>query len=215
MFSEDDPFTGTDLDGCVENTGEFAPWAQEIVTTLDSYTNIRHQEQGCTSLPEPASLQEEEPITPKSTPPADTSNFTGDHLDGTPATIQTRQEAQETLYHSLDDQIVKTPREMRPRVLFHPTRHDEEVLAKAIHARNAERFLALWEGKTEGFRSKSEADFTLVLYLLYWTNDDTEQTKRLFRQSGLYDPEKTDTQRGTQTYLDVTVENALRKRRRP
>ena len=93
-----------------------------------------------------------------------------------------------------------------------PTRSDAEVLEKAQSARNRERFQALWNGDISGYRSKSEADFTLVLYLLYWTNDDLAQTKRLFQQSGLYDPEKTDRLTGEHSYLDVTIYNALKKR---
>lgn len=38
VFVDDDPFIGTDLDGCVENTGEFAPWAQAIFTQFDTDT---------------------------------------------------------------------------------------------------------------------------------------------------------------------------------
>src|SRR3989440_8885329 len=38
VFSESDPFTGTDLDNCVAKDGSIAPWAQEIITTLASYT---------------------------------------------------------------------------------------------------------------------------------------------------------------------------------
>src|SRR3989442_1761845 len=38
VFSDKDPFTGTDLDACVAKDGTIAPWAQEIITTLASYT---------------------------------------------------------------------------------------------------------------------------------------------------------------------------------
>src|SRR2546421_348031 len=38
VFSESDPFTGTDLDACVSKDGSIAPWVQEIITTLSSYT---------------------------------------------------------------------------------------------------------------------------------------------------------------------------------
>ena len=63
-------------------------------------------------------------------------------------------------------------------------------------------------------RSFAES-FDLVLLLLYWTNDDEVQTAGLYRQSGRYD-EKTDrpTTRGGDTYLDLTIYNALRKRGR-
>lgn len=39
VFTEDDPFVGIDLDDCIE--GEtLAPWAEEIVSTFDSYSEI-------------------------------------------------------------------------------------------------------------------------------------------------------------------------------
>src|SRR6266516_4715379 len=38
VFSESDPFTGTDLDACVGKDGSIAPSAQEIIASLSSYT---------------------------------------------------------------------------------------------------------------------------------------------------------------------------------
>ena len=41
VFSEDDPFCGVDLDGCLDpKTGELEGWARQIVEELDSYTEI-------------------------------------------------------------------------------------------------------------------------------------------------------------------------------
>jgi putative DNA primase/helicase len=41
VFSSGDPFTGVDLDGCVDpQTGEVAAWAMEIVHYLESYTEL-------------------------------------------------------------------------------------------------------------------------------------------------------------------------------
>ena len=41
VFSSADPFTGIDLDGCVNPTsGEVAVWAMEIVRYFDSYTEL-------------------------------------------------------------------------------------------------------------------------------------------------------------------------------
>jgi len=150
--------------------------------------------------------------------------LTTDHVPGTPTTIEARQAQQESLYTSLGAE--RAPQRSsentrwgvgmgEPLSRSAPTRLDEEVVDKARVARNGERFAALWQGDITGYKSKSEADFTLVLQLLYWTNDDLVQTKRLFQQSGLYDPEKTDRLTGEHSYLDVTIYNALRKRRQP
>ena len=39
VVSDDDMFIGVDLDGCYNaDTGEYEPWASEIMGTLDSYT---------------------------------------------------------------------------------------------------------------------------------------------------------------------------------
>ena len=40
MFSSADPYTGIDLDGCVDENGEIALWALEITRYLDSYTEL-------------------------------------------------------------------------------------------------------------------------------------------------------------------------------
>jgi putative DNA primase/helicase len=40
VFSSADPFTGIDLDNCVDENGEIAGWALEIVRYFDSYTEL-------------------------------------------------------------------------------------------------------------------------------------------------------------------------------
>jgi putative DNA primase/helicase len=40
VFSSADPYTGVDLDDCVDKNGEIALWALEIVRYFDSYTEL-------------------------------------------------------------------------------------------------------------------------------------------------------------------------------
>jgi putative DNA primase/helicase len=40
VFSSGDPYTGVDLDGCVDENGQIAGWALEIIRYLDSYTEL-------------------------------------------------------------------------------------------------------------------------------------------------------------------------------
>src|SRR5918995_3773361 len=40
VFSSGDPYTGIDLDGCVDEDGQIASWALEIAGYLDSYTEL-------------------------------------------------------------------------------------------------------------------------------------------------------------------------------
>lgn len=87
------------------------------------------------------------------------------------------------------------------------------MLEKAENARNGASFTALYQGNIGGHTSKSEADFELVLRLLYWTNDDTDQVRRLFLGSKLADEKTLRPTKGT-TYLDETIDNALKKRQK-
>ena len=225
VFAESDPFTGTDLDACVSKDGTIAPWAQEIITSLSSYTEYSPSKLGVHILTK-ASL----PGTGRKLGNVEMYaegrffTLTADHVPGTPTAIAERQQQQTSLYTSLVPEVppIRSTENTRGGVglgdtlaRFSPTRSDAEVLDKAQSARNRERFQALWRGDITGYRSKSEADFTLVLYLLYWTNDDLAQTKRLFQQSKLYDTEKTDRLTGEHSYLDVTIYNALKKRNKP
>jgi putative DNA primase/helicase len=40
VFSSADPYTGIDIDNCVDGDGEIAGWALEIVRYFDSYTEL-------------------------------------------------------------------------------------------------------------------------------------------------------------------------------
>lgn len=97
-------------------------------------------------------------------------------------------------------------------------RTDEEVLEKAYAARNGENFkrhfegdYSLWEGAGAKHTSHSNADFELVLLLLYWTNKDTSQVDRLFRQSGLMREKWERKIKGNETYGERIIQDALRK----
>ena len=225
VFTEADPFTGIDLDGCVAKDGSLAAWAEEIITTLDTYTEYSPSKLGVHLLTQ-ATLQGAGRKTGNIEMYSHDRFFTltVDHVPGTPTTIEARQAQQESLYASLGGERAPHQRSENTRgsgagggetlARSAPTRSDAEVVDKAQSARNGERFTALWQGDSTGYPSKSEADFTLVLRLLYWTNDDVEQTRRLLQQSGLYD-EKTDRLTGEHSYLDVTIYNALKKRNKP
>lgn len=211
VFSPDDPFCGVDLDHVLNP--EIDPQALKAVRLLDSYTELSPSGTGLhvivqAELPEGGRRRDHIELY-------DRNRFftiTTNHLAGTPESILPRQEAVTALYESLAPPQHSQAKEMRPRAEYSLTRRDDEVLEKAMKAKNGESFRQLWSGDTGGFKSKSEADFTLILRLLYWTGNNTQQTERLFRQSALYD-EKTDRPIKGTTYLSYTIQNALKKRK--
>jgi primase-polymerase (primpol)-like protein len=227
-----------DLDHCrIPTTGVLSEEAQEVMRQLDSYaeasptgTGIHIYLLGTLDLPAHRfsyhGLHIEVYQTDRYT------TLTGVHLPETPALLQPRTDALRDLLQIWQQEEEDTPalpaapQPTRVRVAPYsrsaptgaarPHRPDEEVLRRARQARNGATFETLWNGDDpKGRNDKSEADFDLVLLLLYWTNDDEAQTARLYRQSGRYD-EKTDrpTTHGGATYLDLTIYNALRKRGR-
>lgn len=214
VFSDEDPFTGTDLDGAVNEDGIIAEWAQLYIDALNSYTEYSPSKRGLHILTK-AGLPGSGKKAGKVEMYATTHYFTitADHLPGTPLTINERGAVQIALYEKLAAlDTPEVPENTGVVVRRAPlVRSDEEIIEKAKIAGNGARFSALWEGSIAGYATKSEADFALVLLLLYWTDDDTTRTDRMFRQSGLFD-EKWDRSLGKYTYGQVTIHNALKKR---
>src|SRR5215212_3126125 len=93
-FTKDDPFCGVDIDRCLNAaTGEIEPWAREIIEELDSYTEISPSGTGVhvllsAVLPEGRNRKGRIEIYDRG------RYFTvsGRHLEGTPLTIEERQE---------------------------------------------------------------------------------------------------------------------------
>lgn len=86
---------------------------------------------------------------------------------------------------------------------------DLELVERAKHSKNGTQFAALWAGDTTGYKSHSEADVALCNALVFWTNKDVGRVDRLFRQSGLFRPEKWDRATADSTYGAITIQNAI------
>src|SRR5712691_8707258 len=116
VFSKSDPFTGTDLDTCVAKDGSIAPWAQEIITSLSTYTEYSPSHLGVHLLTQ-ASLEGSGRKVGNVEMYSQGRFFTitTDHVPGTPLTIEQRQEQQARLYASLVPQILPTGRNENTR----------------------------------------------------------------------------------------------------
>jgi hypothetical protein len=134
--------------------------------------------------------------------------FTGNHLPGTPETIENRQAELSALFAEIAPKPVERP--MQNCVSVPCLFSDEHVLTKARNGKNAARFERLWSGDTSGYGSQSEADLALCNELAYWSDYDSDMVDRLFRQSGLYRPEKWDRNaRAGETYGEGTIRRAI------
>lgn len=86
---------------------------------------------------------------------------------------------------------------------------DLALIERAKRSRNGAAFTALWAGDITGYKSHSEADIALCNALAWWTNGDADRVDCLFRQSGLFRPDKWDRPTAGSTYGALTVQNAV------
>jgi putative DNA primase/helicase len=216
MFSSQDPYAGVDLDHCRDPaTGRIEPWAQDIIGTMDSYSETSASGTGVHiivvgTLPPKGCKRGDIEMY-------DTARFftaTGDHLEGTPRTIEPRQAELEALhrrvwpelYQPIGAQVSRPP----PSDSAPPPLSDWTILGMACCARNWEKFQDLFDfgsWRDCGYQSQSEADLGLCCLLAFYTRD-AAQLDRLFRQSKLYRP-KWDERRGAQTYGEQTIQKAI------
>jgi putative DNA primase/helicase len=209
VFRKDDPFFGVDVDECRDpETGEIAPWAQKIVDELATYTEISPSGTGLHS------------IGRGTLPPGGRRKgsiemynqdryfcMTGNSHDGSQTTIENRQteidKFHADIFPKTENTGAKDPHSTEP-----PYLSDDEVIAKALAAKNGAAFDRLWLGETDGFPSPSEADLALCRHLAFWCGSDRVQMDRLFRTSGLMRP-KWDENRGEKTYAQMTIDKAI------
>lgn len=65
------------------------------------------------------------------------------------------------------------------------TSNDQELIARAVNAKNSEKFISLVQGQwLNVYPSQSEADFALINMLCFYSSND-EQVRRMFRDSEL------------------------------
>src|SRR6266487_6804661 len=208
------PFAGIDLDHCIQE-GRIQPWAQEIIKTLDTYTEYSPSWNRATGTGGVHLLVEDKPPASKKAGNIEVYGekhyltITTKHLPGTPATINSRQKALDALYRTLTPPVEEGLYQNTSGGA--PGLSRTELPPEAAHDPVLQRLL---RGDISGYTSQSSADFVLIMKLLHWTGDNIELTRQLFKESGLY-RQKSERKTGETTYLDMTIANALKKRRNP
>ncbi len=205
VFRQGSAIVGIDLDKCRDaETGALEPWAQKIVTDLNSYTEVSPSGRGLHIFPKgtlPPGRRRKGQIEVY-----DDGRFftvTGHHLEGTPDTIEERSGQLSAFHRQVFGEPI-TPLSSRGGV---SRLTDEEILSKCRSVENAGKFEELWRGIISRYPSASEADMALIGLLTRYTQDPV-QVDRLFRQSGLM-RDKWDERRGEHTYGEGTIQTAL------
>jgi len=210
VFKAGGGYVGIDLDHVRDlETGTIEPWAMDIISRMDSYTELSQSETGlhiiCKgSLPQGKRRRGQIEVY-------DQGRYfvmTGKPIEGTPTAIEDRQD-ELNLLHQTYLAEPSSPREA-PLPEVPPFLDDMALLDRAMNASNGHKFRQLFAGKTQGYSSQSEADLALCCLLAFWTGRDAERMDRLFRQSGLM-RDKWDEMRGQETYGQSTIQTAINR----
>jgi hypothetical protein len=201
VFSEEDEFTGIDLDKCIDpDTGEIAAWALSILQQLNSYserspsgTGIKVFIRGRLPRDEQGKCRHKRTGLGQDGAGAvemyDCLRFftvTGKRLEEYSAAAEARQEVLESIHAELfAKKERKEPERQKPAEVA--SLDDNELVRKMLAAKNGADVLRLWNGDTSGYdRDDSRADAALCGHIAFYTGDDPTRIDRIFRQSRLY-----------------------------
>lgn len=169
VFSIDDPYTGIDLDDCIENE-QVAPWAEEIVLSLKSYSEVSPSGKGIKIWVEgkvPSAVKTKQIEIYSS---GRYFTMTGWHVDGTPTEINVANGALDKLWSSLQ------PKEEVPRLTTRPaSRKHLERWAQHKIDYATERVAAALDGERHNERFKMARLLGGLVPLGLATEDEIER----------------------------------------
>lgn len=212
-----DSYAGIDIDDCIDKSGNITPEAQDIITRLNSYTEISPSGRGVKIFLKGKKLGSK--CRKDNVEIYDHGRFftmTGHHVDRTPNAVLPRQAELDTLYRSVFGDTPKPKANKNDNHTGRITLDDAKLLQKAESAKNGEKFRRLWSSdandypKKDGTPDLSAADLALCNELAFWTGRDRERMNRLFCQSGLYREKWNEIHNENgQTYGEMTIDKAI------
>ena len=223
-----DDIAGIDIDHCIDDAGKLSPMAQDIVQTMDAYTEISPSGKGLRILflAPGFSYDKERYYIKESKQGLEIyiAGMTNRYLTVTGNTLRSSDlvNRDAELQTVLDRYMKRNTAEQQPQgqqtldswqyVRMQQRTaadlSDRELIDRAMNAGNGSAFTSLWNGNISGYPSHSEADQALCNLLAFWTNKDAARMDSLFRQSGLMRDKWNRRQSGT-TYGAITISKAI------
>jgi len=202
VLTEEAGIVCVDLDHARDGD-EWEPEALNIVRELNTYTEISPSGEGLHIWAFgllPAGRRRREEIEMYSDGRFIT--VTGNHLPDTPADLQERTAELANLHRRIFGEPAHTLKAVELS--------DDELIEKAMSAKNGAKFRALWNGDTSSYPSQSEADLALCRLLAFWCGNDPERIERLVSQSALGQREKWRTREDyRRRTIRVAIQNLL------
>ena len=190
LLSESDPYTGIDLDACVNpDTGEVAPWAAQIVACFDSYIKLS---------PSGTGLR----IMTQGKKPEGAPSYCGplEVYDRAKALTITGNLHRKGMVKERQAQVAWLCMAMKPLAAALATTH-----GKKVSLLFAGRWEEVTDQKGSAFPSQNEADLAFCRYLAL-AGANPEEIDAAMRVSGLYREEKWGER---EDYRERTLEKAM------
>ncbi len=216
LMKPEDGIVAIDIDHCIDDeTGGITPEALEIVTRMNSYTELSPSGAGLRifvlgTMPEAGRKARDKEFYQG----GQYVTVTGWHRHGTPRTVNPAPASLEWLYST----YFARPSEERPQAATGGTSllSDTAVIERLCADK---KFGPLWHGDASAYADKSpdgidhsRADMALCGQLARWTNKDAVQMDRLMRQWALFPSDKWDEDHYSdgRTYGEATIATAIR-----
>lgn len=225
VFSENDNYTGIDLDDCLDENQKIKPWATEIVERLKavSYGEVSPSGNGIkfwTRAKLPDDIKHKVYVTSEGNVCPQGSNSDGaiEAYDNSryftvtgkgKYAIKDGQDVVNWIYEKYLKPQPQAQQKQETQQTNSPNLSTNEVIAKIRQSKQAHKFEALMNGNTTGYGSPSEADIALCAVIAFWTQD-TKHIDAIFRQSKLM-RDKWDEKHSNdgKTYGQMTIEKIL------
>lgn len=197
---------GIDIDHCISEDGSISAVAQEVIETIDSYTEKSPSGKGIHILtiahkPEGGCRKGNIEMYDKG------RGFTvTGHCIKNPGMIRERNTEVKLIHNKFLSANAIKEEVQNLQIPF--TEAEKRVTDAALKSNHARRIEALLKGDISLYQSHSEADLALCSYLLRFSKGDGALVDSIYRKSGLY-RSKWDESRGITTYGKSTIQKAI------
>ncbi|KAF1681256.1 phage/plasmid primase, P4 family [Bacillus sp. SKDU12] len=215
MFSKDDPFIGIDIDHCV-NDGVLSSFAQEIIQTINSYTEYSPSGEGVHIIAK-GKLPLRGPGTGRKNIDKGLEvyrhgryfTFTGNSLDVGP--VRERSEEIKTIFdkYLTEREEAKSVSARSQSGSDMSNLSNKEIWERMFNSKNGKSIQDLFNGQLIN-DDHSSTDMALCNHLAFWTDKDASKMDSMFRESNLF-REKWDQQHSADgaTYGEMTIAAAI------
>jgi NrS-1 polymerase HBD domain len=208
----DGPYCGVDLDKVIDDQGEVAGWAQDVVDRLASYTEITPSLRGLRVWIKGRLPRDQKGKTKSRMAKHPGIEFydadryftvTGERYPGTPTTIEDRSEELAALHAEIFAPQAKADRQSAPALA-----DDDTLLERARDAKNGAKFTALFDrGDISEYNGDaSAADLALCSLIAFWAGPEPARIERIFNRSALG---RRDKWQERLDYREMTIGKAL------